>query len=148
MAYTFDLESTDETLKQISLVRDLIDDVASVANPTEGADYFVSDARISARLFDAAMELPPDANALEIRLLAASSIEGTLAKNQAFVLKKLKTLGAEYDGPAVSKEIREHAAELAQRAFASLKNRRADAAAAASKPVTRPSGSFVMETVF
>jgi hypothetical protein len=116
MAYTFNLDGSGDTL-QIALVRDEIDDVSGVEDGTEGTDYFLSDARITARL-TSALEESPDAGELEVRLLAAASCLDTLATNQAYVLKKQRTLGQETDGAAVADAIRAHAASLRKRAAA------------------------------
>lgn len=154
MAYTFILAGTAAE-KQIALIRNQIDDVAASENPTAGTDYFLSDERIAAFVQDAVDEAPTDANDAEKRLMAAAAAEGALAKNQAFVLKKARTLGREDDGPAVGAEIRAHSASLLKRAWQSINDRRAlaDKTAAevdrlAAKVGEPQAGGFAVETRF
>lgn len=155
MSYTFKPDSTDENELNVATIRNEIDDESGSASPDGGAkgvDYFLSDERIKMFVSNARSEAPSDANRIEICLWAAAAAEGTLAKNQAFVLKKQTTLGESDDGPAVAKSIREHAKDLEARAWKSLGERRkaiADEAARNARRIGAPrSGSFALETVF
>ena len=139
MSYTFNPASTDDDELNIAAIRNEIDDESGSDAPgggKKGVDYFLSDERIKMFVSSARDEAPADANLTEIRLWAASAAEGTLAKNQAFVLKKQTTMGESDDGPAVGAEIRAHAKSLADRAWKSLGERRkaiADAAQEAAQ---------------
>lgn len=124
MAYTFNLDSVDPAERQVAAIRDEIDDVAAAGPIKEGESYFLSDERIQARIAEVAAELGSDTNASETRLWVAASCLDTLATNQAYVLKKGRTLSEEFDGAAVGKEIRAHADTLRKRARASLQMRR------------------------
>ena len=153
MSYTFNLKSEDADDLSVSRIRNSIDDKSSSSaddGGKEGVDYFLSDTRILGFLLDARDEAPTDANATEVRLWAAAAAESTLAKNQAFVLKKQTTMGEGDDGPAVAAAIEVHAKSLAARAWKSLTDRRAllaQAQANANKIQAPRSGSFKLETV-
>lgn len=146
MSYTFNLASTDPDEISIARVRNAIDDISPVVGGGEqGKDYFLSNERIKGFLLDARDEAPTDANETEIRLWAAAAAEETLAKNQAFVLKKQTTLGESDDGPAVAKAIQDHAQTLAARAWKSLGERRDKAAqiTASNARLSEPMGGSI-----
>ena len=151
MSYSFNLNGTGEAL-EIALIRDEIDDISNVATEgggVEGANYFVTDERIMARLNGAADELPAGSGLLEIRLSACASILDTLATNQAYVLKKQETLDQSMDGPAVADSIRKHAAALRIRVTAARKKREDEQAAANKRPSRKPTSfSVPVNTVF
>ncbi|MBW3636497.1 MAG: hypothetical protein KY445_08545 [Armatimonadetes bacterium] len=135
MAYTFLLSGSEEP-RRIALVRNEIDDVsASTAEDggVAGTDYFLSDERIKAFLVTAGEEAWRDANDTEKRLLACAAILDTLATNQAYVLKKQRTMSDETDGPAVAASIRAHAKSCRDRAATSRKERREAAAIVAAE---------------
>lgn len=149
MAYTFLLASPDVQLKAIALIRDEIDDVSGSAaenGGVMGVDYFLSDERIVSRL--ANIEAPAGSSDNEKQLLTAAGILDTLATNQAFILKKKKTLGDEVDGPAVAKSIREHAESLRRRAARARADREALEAVAAGTSTPARSGSVRVTTSF
>ncbi len=115
MSYTFFLSGGTADQTQIARVRDEIDDVSSSAaqdGGTEGRDYFLSDERILRRLRDVAGEASNDVNRA---LLACASALETLSTNQAYVLKKKRTMGEDVDGPAVAATIMAHAKSLKAR---------------------------------
>jgi hypothetical protein len=148
MSYSFDLSGSGDA-REIALIRDEIDDVSASAEENggaEGADYFVSDERIRARL--ANIEAPADAGATHKRLLAAASLLDTLATNQAYVWKKQRTLEQETDGTAVAAAIRAHATALRKRVEASLAQSRADAAKTAALNSEPCGGAVELQPVF
>lgn len=141
MAYSFILDGNPQE-REIALVRNETEDVTSAGSPVEGSDYFLPNERIQAFLETAREEAPADANDAEVRLWASAACLDVLATNQAYVLKKQETLAEKTDGPAVAKEIREHAARCRARAEKSLNRRREDAANAAAEaaPIAEPMG--------
>lgn len=149
MAYTFNLAGTGNE-KRIALVRDEIDDVANKESPVVGADYFVTDERIMARLTSAADEAPAGSVEVETRLMACASILETLATNQAYVIKVGRTLGEERDGAKVADAIRAHAKSCITRAEKSRKARldaAAEVAANAALPVEPLGGNVPLVAV-
>ena len=146
-SYSFLLAGTSEQ-KQIALVRNEIDDLTDAEQPKPGADYFVSDERITAFLASSQDEAPDDANEVEVRLWACAAILDTLATNQAYQLKVGQTLGESRDGAKVADAIRAHAKTCRARAQTSLDDRRKLAAhqlALGQRPGAPSSGGFTME---
>lgn len=62
-------------------------------------------------LSDAQIQAFLDLNGNDVRLAAADALD-TIASNEALVQKRIKLLDLSTDGPAVAKELREHAARL------------------------------------
>ncbi len=147
MSYTFNLNGTPEQ-KKIALVRNEIEDVTSVPEPKEGANFVFTDERINAFLASAENEAPADANETEIRLAACGAMLDVLATNQAYVLKVGQTLGESRDGAKVADAIRAHAKTCRARAQTSLQDRRklaAEALALGKRPGAPSSSGFTIE---
>lgn len=118
--YTFLLDGNQQQ-KQIAMIRDEIDDISvssELGGGEEGVDYFLSDERILSRMGSVEESLPGNPAQVAIRLFTAASLLDTLATNQAYVLKKQRTLEQDTDGPAVAASIRAHAKSLRERAAA------------------------------
>jgi hypothetical protein len=152
MSYSFNLLSGTPEQRQIALVRNETEDVSG-SNAQDGGvigtDYVFTDERILAFLESAREEAPQDANDAEVRLFACGKVLDALATNQAFILKKQRTLHEETDGAAVAKEIRAHAASCRASANGLIADRRkqaalgdAEAERTANRPV-RPRGGGV-----
>ncbi len=109
MPYSFILNSANAQVRQVALVRDLVDDVTLVTPPEEGKHYFLSDERIKQRL---STEKRDGRTETHLAKMAAASVLDTLATNQAYVLKVGQTLGESRDGAAVAASIRAHAKSL------------------------------------
>ena len=109
MAYTYELDSTDEQTRQIAEVRDEIDDITNAENPLEGENYFLTDERIKRRLVASAKIGRSSENV--VKLAAAAALD-TLATNQTYILKVGSTLAETRDGAKVGDSIRKHAESL------------------------------------
>lgn len=105
MANTVDLST------EIGKVRNIIDDLNA-----DESTAILSDSRISAFL----SEYSNYADWKKINLAAAKALR-TIASNQSLVLKKIVLLkgNLETDGPAVAKDLRQHARELRAEALGS-----------------------------
>lgn len=145
MPYTYKESDATPEEAQITRVRNYTDDITDKPSPVKGKDFFLTDFRIRQLLDDVKDEATTEVNRA---LLAAAAGLRILAKNQAFVQKKQRTLSKETDGKAVADSLRADAKAYEERVRLSEQRIIQKAVEAASTPDPVVSYSVDNEFVF